>query len=76
MLSPFEQVGGNVAPRLPGSWGLDGPYDYPSAAREIFSAAGFVEPVGCREIFHFDAASLRDSTSAAAQVGLFSARLV
>lgn len=66
-LLPADKGGG--LSRLPGSWGMDdGALDYPAAARELLSSAGFVEPVGCREVFNFDAASLRDRTTAAAQV--------
>lgn len=65
-LLPADKGGG--LSRLPGSWGMDDALDYPAAARELLSSAGFVEPVGCREVFNFDAASLRDRTTAAAQV--------
>ena len=50
-----------------GSGALSAPLDYGTTARQMLSTAGFVEPVGCREVFHFDAASLRDPEAAEAQ---------
>ncbi len=51
-----------------GSGALSAPLDYGTTARQMLSTAGFVEPVGCREVFIFDAASLRDPEAAEAQV--------
>ena len=51
-----------------GSGALSAPLDYGTTARQMLSTAGFVEPVGCREVFNFDAASLRDPEAAEAQV--------
>ena len=51
-----------------GSGELSAPLDYGTTARQMLSTAGFVEPVGCREVFNFDAASLRDPEAAEAQV--------
>ncbi len=53
-----------------GSGALSAPLDYGTTARQMLSTAGFVEPVGCREVFNFDAASLRDPEAAEAQVQL------
>ena len=53
-----------------GSGALSAPLDYGTTARQMLSTAGFVEPVGCREVFNFDAASLRDPEAAEAQVPL------
>ena len=52
---------------LAGTGALSAPLDYGTTARQMLNAAGFVEPVGCREVFHFDAASLRDPEAAEAQ---------